>query len=502
MASSPDLGRGRLTPAQAGLWSLDRALAPSSAALNMAYALQLLGPLDVPALRQSLDALVERHEPLRTAYLEQDGAPLARVHPPGGANLEEVDLRSLDDAARQAELLRRVRDNSHRPFELTQELMMRASLLRLEPERHLLLLAFHHICADGWTLEIFSRELSALYAAFRQGRPPELKPLSAQCLDHAEAEARWLSGPEAERQRQWWRSYLAGLSPEALRPPASAHPSRADAAPVMARQVFSLEPELMEELRKLARARDASVYMVLLAALEVVLTRWTGASEALIGTLVVNRPTLLSSRMLGAHYNTALMRVRLEGASSLGEVLMRTTEQATTAIEHARLPYAELAALLEREQGVPRGRLPWVMLLQDRYPLHLLALEGLEVSGLQVDEGPWRTAMAPAGDLVFFVREHHARFTLSTFHRPDVLDADTVARLAASLHEVLLAMIQDLGAEPSALELPLSGPLPPPVPSAHGPAPALVSLHSLSPVDALSPVLPGLYLNRTDFTWS
>jgi hypothetical protein len=502
MTPSPDPRRGRLTPTQAGLWSLEQALAPSSAALNMAYALELTGALDARALRQGLDALVARHEPLRTTYPEVDGTPVAQVHPANGAPLEEVDLRSLDDAARQAEVIRRVRDNAQRPFELARGPLMRATLLALGPERHVLLLAFHHICADGWTLEIFCRELSALYAGFRQGRPAELKPLSAQCLDHAQVEAGWLSGPEAEKQRQWWRSYLAGVPLEALRPPGPGSTSGANTSPVMARRVVPLAPELMDELRKLARAREASVYMVLLAALEVVLTRWTGASEAVVGTLVVNRPTLGSSRMLGAHYNTALMRVRLEGASSLGEVLMRATEEGAAALEHARLPFAEIAALLERERGVPRGQVPWVMLLQDRYPLHHFSMEGLEVSGLQVDDGPWRTAMAPSGALVFFVREDHARFTLSVFHRPEVLDEETVARLVASLQEVLMAMVYDLGTAPSDVELPLVGPPPPPEASRPGPVPALVSLNSLSPVDALSPILPGLHLDRMDSTWS
>lgn len=496
MKDRADRGRGRLTPAQEQIWRLHHGLAEVEV-LDMHYALGIDGPLDVPALEEAMRALCRRHEPLRTLYPAVDGSPVARVAEHPVFTLEQADLTPLDAAERLVVAAEKAVGQSRHRFDLAAGPLLRATLLRLAAEQHVLLLNFHHISADGWSLEIFGREGSALYAALREGRDAGLGELAVQCIDHAEQQAAWLDGPAARRQADWWAGYLRGVSPAAFTLPAD-RPEVGESLE-MSRLVLPLSRELTDELREVARRRGASLYMILLAALDVLIARWAGTEDVVVGTLVANRETPTAGRILGAHYNPLLLRTSLAGDPCLGEVLMRVAESSLPALERQGLPFARVAGIAAAEAGVPPRRIPAVVLQLDRYPMHALALAGARVTGLHADPAgaravedlaaPRRLRAASPADLTFFVRDEGGRLTVSIFYRTRRFHDATAGRLARSFAEILLAFTERLEDPFREVPLPLdeSPELPEP-PLEGGPA-SLFPITAGCPVDALSPLI-------------
>ncbi|MDP9121826.1 MAG: condensation domain-containing protein, partial [Acidobacteriota bacterium] len=257
----PDRRQGRLTSTQEQIWRLDREHGAAEA-LNMAYALRIEGPLSVPALAETFQAICRRHEPLRTLYPEAGGRPIAQVQEESSPRLAEIDLRPLPSTAeRLGEAARlAVREARHR-FDLSTGPLLRACLLRLAEEENLLLVNLHHISADGWSLDIFGRECGAIYAALVEGRPASLPELAHQCVDHAEWQADWLLSAKARRQLDWWKGYLDGVSPAAFALPGGA-PGPVRASSAVSRQTVPLSPDLLAEIQAVGRRRGASLYMM------------------------------------------------------------------------------------------------------------------------------------------------------------------------------------------------------------------------------------------------
>ncbi|MFL5538401.1 MAG: condensation domain-containing protein, partial [Longimicrobiaceae bacterium] len=210
-----------LSFAQERLWFIDR-LQPGSATYNIPVARRLGGALDEVALERALGEIVRRHEALRTTFAEADGSPVQVIAPFGGFTLRLDDLSGLADADREAEVRRRATEEAMRPFDLTAGPLFRAALLRLGAEDHVLLLSMHHIVSDGWSMGVLSREVSALYAAYREGRESPLPELAVQYADYAAWQREHLRGEMLERQLSYWRERLAG-APELLELPTD-HP--------------------------------------------------------------------------------------------------------------------------------------------------------------------------------------------------------------------------------------------------------------------------------------
>ncbi|HYR09422.1 MAG TPA: amino acid adenylation domain-containing protein, partial [Longimicrobium sp.] len=258
-----------LSFAQERLWFLDR-LEPGSTTYNIPAAWRLGGALDVAALERSLSEIVRRHEALRTVFAEVDGSAVQVVAPFGGFALPVEDLSGLGEADREAAVRRRAREEARRAFDLSAGPLFRATLLRLGAEDHVLLLSMHHIVSDGWSMGVLFRELSALYAAYLAGRESPLPELPVQYADYAAWQRAQLEGEVLDRQLSYWRERLAG-APELLelptdhpRPPVQTY--RGATVPV------DLSPELLERLRALGRSEDATLFMTLLGAFQVLLS--------------------------------------------------------------------------------------------------------------------------------------------------------------------------------------------------------------------------------------
>jgi amino acid adenylation domain-containing protein len=339
---------------QERLWFLDR-LQPGSTAYNVPMAWRLAGALDGPALERALAEIVRRHEALRTVFRQADGAPVQMIAPFAGFALPVEDLSALGDADREAAARQRAEDDARRTFDLSAGPLFRAALLRLGEEDHVLLLSMHHIVSDGWSMGVFFRELSALYAAFREGRESPLPELPVQYADYAVWQREQLAGEVLDRQLAYWRERLAG-APELLelptdRPRPAVQTFRGATVP------FELAPELLERLQALGRGEGATLYMTLLGAFQVLLSKYAGSEDVVVGTPIAGRGRGEVEGLIGFFVNTLALRTDLSGDPSFRETLRRVREMTLGAYEHQEVPFERLVAELQPERSMSHSPL-------------------------------------------------------------------------------------------------------------------------------------------------
>ncbi|MFD9601989.1 condensation domain-containing protein [Streptomyces sp. NPDC059970] len=484
----PGLG-GPLTASQHQLWALDQCTG-MPAVLNLSYALRIEGPLDTVALADAFESLVRAHEPLRTLYRAAGGAPAAYVADAAVA-LRALDLtpRPVSGPEAAAQL---VHEDRMRGFDLANEAPLRASLLKLADQQHLLLLTLHHIAADGWSLFVVRQALSRDYAARTQGKALEPTAPPTDLFTQATHQQAWLGGAAAAAELEWWAGRLdsATAVPDPLARP---HDSTGVG---MHRQSTAIPDELTARLRDLGRSAGVSLFVVLLSTFQALMLRWSGTAEPIIGTLAANRPTATSAEILGAHYNALLLNTDLGGEPSLAECLLRTAAETVTALDRQQLPHAMLTAELGKRLGWDQHRVPSAMFLMDRYPLEGLTLQGCEVTGLHLDDGtggvlgapPTTVPAATTAGLSFFVREAGERLTLSIVYAKGVLEDAVVADLGRGYLELLAALCETPELPLEDVELPVGeGDLSAASKRAPGPL-MLREVTHIAPVDALSPV--------------
>ncbi|HLL48225.1 MAG TPA: condensation domain-containing protein, partial [Longimicrobiaceae bacterium] len=353
-----------LSFAQERLWVLDR-MQPDGAAYNVPAAMRLRGALDARALERALGEVVRRHEALRTTFAERDDAPVQTVAPFGGFTLPVEDLAPLGEAERDAEARRRAAEDAARPFDLEAGPIFRARLLRLDADDHVLLLCVHHVASDGWSTGVLFRELSALYGAFLAGAGSPLPELPVQYADFAVWQREQLQGEVLDRQLAWWRERLAGapalleLPTDRPRPAVQTHPGAAER--------IALPAGLTERLAALGRREGATPYMTLLAAFQVLLAKYAGSEDVVVGSPIAGRTRRELEPLIGFFVNTLVLRTDLSGDPSFRETLRRVREVTLGAYEHQELPFEKLVAELQPERSLSHSPLFQVMFaLADR----------------------------------------------------------------------------------------------------------------------------------------
>ncbi|HEX5725069.1 MAG TPA: amino acid adenylation domain-containing protein, partial [Longimicrobiaceae bacterium] len=340
--------------AQRRMWLLDR-LEPGSTAYSLPRVWRIPGPLDAAVLERALDELVRRHESLRTRLEEREGEPVQVVARPEPFRLEATDLSALSPDEARAELERRAREDAATPFRLSEGPLFRASLLRLGAEEHALLWNLHHAVTDGWSTTILVRELAALYGAFLRGEPSPLPPLPLQYGDHAVRARARLSGEALERLVGFWRGALADaptrleLVPDLPRPAVRTHRGASVEA--------FLGGGVAARVDALARAHDATPFMVYLAAFQLLLGRYARQDDVLVGTAVANRATADVEGIVGFFVNTLVLRGDLSGDPTFAGLLARTREAALGAFEHQALPFEKLVEELNPERSLTHAPL-------------------------------------------------------------------------------------------------------------------------------------------------
>jgi hypothetical protein len=427
MARRPE--RPPLSFQQQRLWLLHR-LEPGLTAYNVPSALELDGVLDVDALRRSLDAVVERHATLRTTFEEDDPEPVQVVGPAVPVGLPVEDLSALPEAARASALADRLAAEARRPFDLARDLMLRALLLRLSERRHVLLLTTHHIASDGWSRGVRTRALSALYAAFHEGRPPALPPLPMQYVDYAITQRERLAGPAVQAQLDQWRRVLDGAASGFELPTDRPRPR---AQSYRGAQVVRVLPRpLADLLRTIGRSSRATPFMTLLAGFQALLGRYTARDDAVVGTVVAARDRPETEPLIGFFANTLVLRTDLSGRPSLREAVRRARDTVLDAFDRQDVPFERLVEELRPDRSLARHPIFQVMFVMQPSLVPALDLPGLTARPLDVDVGTCHF------DLSVHATERPDGVALRAEYAVDLFDRSTVERLLAH-YETLLA---------------------------------------------------------------
>ncbi|MCG8424973.1 MAG: amino acid adenylation domain-containing protein [Proteobacteria bacterium] len=423
----PREGELPLTPAQERMWFLHR-LAPHSPAYNLPGAFPVDGPLDLAALQNAIGDLVQRHEILRCRFPYRGNRPVVEVAPRALIELPLADLSELaaDEQARRIDELRRT--DAGRAFDLERGLALRASVLRLAADRHIVLFNVHHIVADGGSFGILARDLGELYRARLEDRPAVLPALEVQYIDYAFWLHSYLGGPRMERLENYWHEHLAG-APQVFEIDTDfARPEVADYRG--ARIALSLDAEMTAALRALARRYGATPFMALLAAFQVLLWNRTGNTDFLIGTHSTQRNHRYLENLVGLFVNQLVLRADLSGNPSFAAVLERVRSDVVSAFAHQELPFERLVELLRAERDLSRTPIIQVLLVYQNHP-------PVQPGGAVLPAGEASDEQVIRNDLqlVFFEDGESLRGFLE--YRSSLFAAKTMARLAEQLVELI-----------------------------------------------------------------
>jgi amino acid adenylation domain-containing protein len=418
---------------QQRLYFLDQ-LEPGNTAYNVPRAIRIYGSLDVAALEKVLEELLRRHESLRARFREHDGRIIAEIAPTCPFSLSIVEIGAVACREREAEALRLAEQEAERPFDLARGPLLRATLLRLDPQDHVLLLTMHHIASDAWSAGVLFHELNALYEVFSAGISSSLPDLPIQYGDFAQWQSDWLEGEVLEQQLSYWREQLADLPVLELPTdrPRPALQSRRGAL-----QSVRFSRELTEALRELSRREGVTLFMTLLAAYQTLLSRYCGQDEIVVGTPILNRSRPDIEGVIGFFVNTVVLRTDLSGNPTFRELLGRVREVALGAYAHPDLPFEKLVEELRPERNLGQNPLFQTMLALNYTPSRPLALGGLRVEHFEIRR---RTSMF---DLSISFDEEPQGLSCFVEYSTDLFDPSTVTRLGGHLRTLLGSVVTD-----------------------------------------------------------
>src|SRR5579875_2338904 len=429
--------------AQEGLWFLDQ-LEPNTGLYNRQASYRLKG-LNVRALEETLSELVRRHEALRTSFETAEGKPVQVIHSPAPVKLEIAAVAGADASEREAQARQMAAADAQEPFELRRGPLFRARLLRLEEDDYVLLLNMHHIVSDGWSMGVLAKELASLYDSYLRGRRSALPELPLQYADFAIWQRQWLSGEVLERHLQYWREQLQGapamleLPSDRARPPVQSYRGAA--------QSFLLGRELSERVKRLGQRQGATLFMTLLAAFQVLLARYSGQSDILIGTPIANRNRAELEGLIGFFVNTLVLRARLENDPSFEQLLRRVKETTLAAYAHQDLPFEKLVEELQPQRDLSHNPLFQVMFVLQNAP-------GAEGGGEAPN--PATSGVQAGGakfDLTLSVSEAAAELAGVVEYNTDLYEADTVRRMMRHWRRLLESAAANPGERISRLAL-------------------------------------------------
>nr|WP_244239126.1 non-ribosomal peptide synthetase [Corallococcus carmarthensis] len=420
-----------LSFAQQRLWLLDQ-LQPGDASYNIPTALQLSGHLDMEALRRAFEALVQRHEALRTTFHQHQDQPVQTVHAPGEWTLPLVDLSTRPEALRQEEARRLADEEARRPFDLASGPLLRSTLVRLANDSHLLLVTMHHIVSDGWSMGVLVREVATFYAAFSTGQSPSLPPLPVQYADFATWQRNWLQGEALDAQIQYWKQQLSG-APAALELPTD-HPR----PPVQSHRGGTMDVRISkpisEALKTLAQREGATPFMMLLAAFQVLLSRYSAQDDISVGSPIAGRTQAETEGLIGFFINTLVLRAQLNPRSTFRELLAQVRDTTLAAYDHQHLPFEKLVEAVQPARDLSRSPL-----FQALFVLQNTPTEALRLPGLSFQAQPLEVHFAKF-DLSLGMREGRDGFVGTLDYATDLFDASTIQRMAGHFGVLLEAI--------------------------------------------------------------
>lgn len=436
-----------LSNSQQGLWVLNQ-LMPGESLYHTPTAVRLNGSLDVVALGKALDAIVARHDALRTTFVTVEGTPRQVVTKSVSLDMPLIDLTDRAETEREEQAQRLLQHEARKPFDLSQGPLIRAILLKLKDEEHILLVTMHHIVTDGWSMGIFNRELSGLYESFHNEQPSSLAELPIQYLDYADWQRRWFEGEVYRSQLGYWKKKFATL-PAALELPTD-HPRpnvQAYKAFRGARHTIRLSKQLTKDLRLLCQKENVTLFMALLAAYQVLLHRYTGESDLVVGTPMAGRQMPATEELIGLFINTLALRTDVSGNLSFRELLERVKQVALEAYAHQDLPFERLVKELQPERTLAHNPLFQVMFVLQSEEILPLQLSGLLAEHFRIDH-----VMANF-DLTLDIVERDEQLVCLFESNADLFESATIARMLEHFRILLEGAVANPGQAIS--ELPL-----------------------------------------------
>ncbi len=366
-----------LSFAQQRLWFLDQ-LEPGTFTWNIPLVIRINGELNVKAFRQAILALVERHEVLRTTFATANGEPVQVIGTEGKVTLPVIDLSNLSAAERTPEFKRLALQDAQRPFDLAKGPLMRTTLLRLGEREYIFLLTVHHIGSDAWSMGVFFKELAVFYKVFVSGAPSPLTELSIQYADFSAWQRQWLQGEELQTQLAFWKKHLTGAPPvlelplDRPRPAVQTFPGDVE--------YFKSPKNLLDALQKLGRECNATLFMTLLAAFKVLLFRYTGQEDIVVGSPIAGRNRAETEALIGFFINNLVLRTQMHGSPNFRELLTRVRQVSLGAFGHQDLPFEKLVEELQPERNLSTPPLFQVMFILQNAPMDEVDFAGLTLS--------------------------------------------------------------------------------------------------------------------------
>jgi amino acid adenylation domain-containing protein/non-ribosomal peptide synthase protein (TIGR01720 family) len=423
-----------LSFAQQRLWFLDQ-MEPGSPLFNIPVTLEMKGSLREPVLERCFGEIIRRHESLRTSFPSDDLGPFQAIADDHAHSLQVIDLQELADTAREVEVQRLVEKEAVSPFDLSRGPLVRLTLLRLGAQDHVLLLTLHHIVCDGWSVGILIREVAALYEAFSRDEAPALPALPIQYADYAVWQQAWLQADALDSQLAYWKDKLAGM-PQALELPTD-RPIPAVRSNRGAQEILRMPRDLSEAFQAFCRRETVTPFITLLSAFKLLLHRYSGQTDIVVGTDVAHRNHAQTEGLIGFFVNQLVLRSSLAGDPTFRELLGQVREVALEAYAHQDLPFEELVKAMNPERGLGHAPLIQAKLSYEYDADYELTLPGLVLNSRGRDTGTSKLY------LTLSVRETCQGLLCLCEYSTDLFDQATIARMLGHLRVLLEEVVAD-----------------------------------------------------------
>ncbi len=433
-----------LSPAQERLWIFHQ-LDPQLSIYNESLLFRIVGQLDIVVLEQSLNEIIKRHEILRTSIVVADNQPIQFIAPTQTITLPIVNLQKLPKAEREAKAQQIANQSSSEPFNLAEAPLLRGFLIRLQENEHIMLLTMHHIISDGWSWRVLFQELSTLYQAYSAGNPSTLSELPIQYADFALWQQQRSHSPELETQRRYWKQQLNGASPmlelptDYPRPAVQTFRGRCEA--------LALPQSLSSKLKSLSQQEGVTLFVLLLAAFNTLLYRYSSTEDILVGTPVANRICIETEPLIGCFINTLVLRTDLSGNPSFRELLARVRKLTLEAQVHQELPFEQVVRELQPDRALSHTPLFQVLFVFQESTLQALELPNITVKPMLADSGVAKF------DLTLLVEDTEQGLAGAIEYSTDLFQADTITRMLEHFQTLLTSIAANPDKRLSELQL-------------------------------------------------
>jgi len=423
-----------LSFAQQGLWFINQ-LNPDAPTYNIPIVINLQGCVNLSALQDSLNEIIRRHEVLRTSFTLVDEQPVQVINQAEPINLIVEDLRGIPEGERDRTVQHLASEFAQQPFDLSARSLLRAKIWQINEKNYYLIVTLHHIIADGWSIGVLIEELTALYEAFSGGKPSPLVELPIQYGDFVNWQRKWLDSKRIQPLLTYWKQKLQGELPvlnlltDRPRPPVQTFKG------AQAKLVFS--QTLKKQLKNLSRQQGVTLFMTLLTAFKILLYRYTGQTDILVGSPIANRNRAEIESLIGFFVNVLVLRTDLSGDLSFQDLLARVKSTALEAYVHQDLPFEKLVEELQPSRDLSYNPLFQVMFVLQNVPKPNLSLSDVSVS---YEEGYNGTSKF---DLTLFMEDSEQGLVATCEYNRDLFNADTITRMLGHFQTLLESIVRD-----------------------------------------------------------